>query len=714
MRRLLMSSALILGCWALGFPLYASAQAPVPSNEWAGMNLNHKATRQDSVDWSRLDLVRKPPKVSETERDRSGEKDGLIGPMLVYGGKGRDESIVVYDSVGRPAAVVVRRDFFKRPDDAVATLEHGCHLGRGEDIEDLVSGGRIPDLQTMMERPFTEMDSVLPPRDVGIPGGFRPESVLVLRLGIPKKDLHALLVVVVERFIHGRRGTDFLEQFADMPGVYIVERVRIRFVLRKKEPSAPISPDDPLYLKPGKKKRKKLLGIFGGGSPDAPRIGFSVGGSGLGVGTGKKKGPEIRDQWGLRAVGYLPFDQEGSAWRIADGEERNVVVAVVDSGLDMTHPDGPRYVWTNPGETPDNGVDDDGNGFVDDVHGWNFVDESPDLTDRRGHGTFVAGIIAAKRNNGLGIAGIDPGAVILPVKVADENGAATSLDIARGIRYAANHGARVINVSLGSPGLSQIEQLAVNYAAAKGAFVVAASGNEGRPIEELGPAAARRVFTIGGLDFGGARSTVSSHGPNNALMAPIEDIYSLHSKDAPWKGPAGDRERLYLTQSGTSFAAPIVAATAALMLSKDPTLAPDDLKAVLAATAVDMEEPGWDDETGFGALDAAAALRGRPEDAAVIQITEVVRNLDDRKRLESVDLYAWIRGVPRYEVQVGRGERPRRFQPAAGPFSGDRTYEWVARIPASRLRGGRSWTLRIFGTASDGREVSARTVVETR
>jgi hypothetical protein len=195
------------------------------------------------------------------------------------------------------------------------------------------------------------------------------------------------IVVALNR---GLSKDKFKRQFKDRPWVYAVEDIFLRRIQDQ--------PNDPLYQRAGR-LRKKSKGGFGIGLGGI-RLGKK---KGLGVGLSLGKGKESAgadDQWALRYVGYKPINSPDSAWKIEGGEESNVVVAVIDSGLDLAHPDGPKYIWQNEGEIADNGVDDDGNGYVDDVNGWNFIEDNQDLTDRKGHGTFVAGIIAAKRNNG--------------------------------------------------------------------------------------------------------------------------------------------------------------------------------------------------------------------------------------------------------------------------------------------------------------------------
>jgi len=200
------------------------------------------------------------------------------------------------------------------------------------------------------------------------------------------------------------------------------------------------------------------------------------------------------------------------AWDLATGT--GVTVAVVDTGLDMSHVDIASNVWTNAGEIAGNGIDDDSNGFVDDVHGWDFVNGDNDATDDHGHGTHVAGIIGASANNLEGIAGIAPESKILPVKVMDDSGTGSWDNIISGIRYAADMGARVINLSLGATfgvALDIIQSIdpdyydaviqpirdALIYAENHRAIVVAAAGNSSVDVNRVVPAAFDEAISVG-------------------------------------------------------------------------------------------------------------------------------------------------------------------------------------------------------------------------
>ena len=192
--------------------------------------------------------------------------------------------------------------------------------------------------------------------------------------------------------------------------------------------------------------------------------------------------PRKSEQWALDRANVE------DAWEYLESEghpawgDRNIVVAVIDSGVDYTHEDLAGNMWVNAGEIPDNGQDDDNNGFVDDVYGADVVgstyDHDGDPQDDNGHGTHVAGIIAAQGNNGIGIIGVAPNAQIMAIKAAQYSGALTSTDISEAILYAYQQGADIINMSFGGSGRSVLEEEALAVAFSN-AVLIAAAGNSG-------------------------------------------------------------------------------------------------------------------------------------------------------------------------------------------------------------------------------------------
>lgn len=278
--------------------------------------------------------------------------------------------------------------------------------------------------------------------------------------------------------------------------------------------------------------------------------------------------------WGLDAVSAPEVWQAGYTGK-------DVVVAVIDSGVDFTHDDLDDNIWVNAKEVFGNGVDDDRNGYVDDIIGWDFVSYDNNPMDVEGHGTHVAGTIAAERN-GSGVIGVAFDAKIMPIRVLGERGGTDSA-IAEGIYYAANNGADVINLSLG--GNSPLPELAraIQYATERGSIVVMSAGNDG--LSQPGyPAQYARNWgiAVGAIDEYGYMAETSTWASNFAgsdpalryVVAPGLDVYSTV--------PGND----YKTYGGTSMAAPHVAGVVALMLNANPNLTPAQVRQIITQTAI--------------------------------------------------------------------------------------------------------------------------------
>jgi subtilisin family serine protease len=257
-----------------------------------------------------------------------------------------------------------------------------------------------------------------------------------------------------------------------------------------------------------------------------------------------------------------------------------IVVAVVDTGVDYTHPDLDDNIWRNAGEIAGNGIDDDRNGYIDDIRGWDFVasDNNPMDLDFDGHGTHIAGAIAAERND-VGITGVAPNAKIMPVRVLPAFGRGEWDNVAAGIRYAADNGANVINLSiLGDEFVApDVVNNALQYANNKGSVVFMAAGNSG-DIQPVYPARNPDSLgmAVGSIDVRGRMDDSSNRAgsrPLDYLVAPGVEIVSTT--------PDED----YELRSGTSMATPQVAGVAALVLNANPTLTPAQVEYILTTTA---------------------------------------------------------------------------------------------------------------------------------
>jgi len=292
-------------------------------------------------------------------------------------------------------------------------------------------------------------------------------------------------------------------------------------------------------------------------------------------------------QWNLPQI-HLP-----EAWDYTVGS--STPIAIVDTGIDLDHPDLAAKLWINPGEIPDNSIDDDHNGYIDDWRGWDFVEGDNDPQDLNGHGSHVAGIAGAQSNNGIGIAGVSWNAGLMAVRVLNSDGYGWWSDIASGILYAADAGARVINLSLGDTTSSGAVEEAIAYARERGCLIVAAAGNkESQPI--LYPAALDGVMAVAATGPGDSLYPNGNRGPQMDVAAPGMGIFSTWATGS------------YCTKTGTSMATPHVSGLANLIWTLRPWLSADEVAAFIENTAVDIGDPGWDERTGWGRIDALEAV----------------------------------------------------------------------------------------------------------
>jgi subtilisin family serine protease len=302
-------------------------------------------------------------------------------------------------------------------------------------------------------------------------------------------------------------------------------------------------------------------------------------------------------QWGPALI------DAPAAWNRTTGRA-DVVIAVLDTGIDLAHSDLAGQMWINPGEIPNNGLDDDGNDKVDDINGWRFnrdagggPDESNDVSDGYGHGTHVAGTIAAHGDNGLGVAGMAWGCRLMVLKVLDDSGDGWYSDVAAGLAYAVDNGARIANLSLGGPDDDSLMQDAIDYAHARGVLVVAASGNVYQgDYSVLYPAAYEHAVAVAATNSSDRRSSFSCYGPEVDLSAPGSSVYSTCLGSS------------YCYRSGTSMATPHVSGLAALIWSYHSTYTATQVTQLMFDTARDIEQPGWDPYTGWGRINARGAL----------------------------------------------------------------------------------------------------------
>ncbi len=303
-----------------------------------------------------------------------------------------------------------------------------------------------------------------------------------------------------------------------------------------------------------------------------------------------------------RALGEAPFPEVpalgGQQWGIdlvkapevwARGYQgEGMVVAVIDSGVDYNHPELQNNIWRNNDEIPNNGIDDDGNGYVDDFRGWDFVGDDNNPQDLESHGTHIAGTIAASINGGETV-GIAPKAEIMILRVLDEAGVGRVSDGIEAIRYAADNGADVINFSSGGRRFVGAELDAIRYAESRGVVFVSAAGNDRLQTPDFPAATADRVgIAVGSVDRANRFSNFSNQAgpqPLDYVVAPggdggVEDVGDIYST-VPLFLPGSQ----YSFFAGTSMATPHVSAVAALVKQANPSLSVSEIERIIMETA---------------------------------------------------------------------------------------------------------------------------------
>jgi len=298
--------------------------------------------------------------------------------------------------------------------------------------------------------------------------------------------------------------------------------------------------------------------------------------------------------WGIPRIGAP------QAWQTTHGSEE-VVVAVIDSGVDYSIPELAQSMWVNRAEIPDNGIDDDGNGYIDDIHGWDFRDnDNSPFTGTRlhWHGTFIASIIAAWPGKNA-IVGVAPGAKIMDIRFLDSKNLFYGQDwktFAKAVNYAVDNGASIINLSIYSNGRPRaVLEQAIRRATEKGVIVVAIAGNDGLPQVSY-PAKYDFVTAVSAINHSDQLAAFSNYGSEIILTGPGEMITSLI--------PGG----FLATRSGTSFAAPFVSGTLALILSANQHITGTQAVALLEESATDLGATGHDNYFGYGLVNADAAV----------------------------------------------------------------------------------------------------------
>jgi subtilisin family serine protease len=424
-------------------------------------------------------------------------------------------------------------------------------------------------------------------------------------------------------------------------------------------------------------------------------------------------------QWALHNTGIEGGIEDADidapeAWDIQRGSP-DIVIAVIDTGVLLSHPDLSANIWTNSGEIQDNGMDDDGNGYIDDVVGWDFVTathvypgedgfpQDNDPTDFQGHGTHVAGIAAAVGDNNLNIAGVCMHCSIMPLRAGykDPNGYGIlqHFDILNAIYYAASNGAHILNMSFGSTEESTMMRSALEYASTRGLILVAAAGNFGSDVDIGYPAGYDPVIAVAATNWFDQRSiwtpcAGSAYGHHIDLAAPGDIILSTHLNNS------------LMYMSGTSMAAPLVAGAAGLLLSERPWLTPQDVRLILTSTT---DPKNFDQYIGSGRLNVHRALL--MSDAPLGEIQAPV-NTQYVSGILEITGTAGGPGFQEYWLEYGAGNYPASWHMIARsstPVSGGSLAAWdLSEVP----NGSHMLRLNVSDTGGNISRIFRRVIVD--
>lgn len=357
--------------------------------------------------------------------------------------------------------------------------------------------------------------------------------------------------------------------------------------------------------------------------------------------------PFFNDLWGLHNTGQRSHYEEDAdidapeAWTVTRGSG-DVIVAVIDTGIDYTHPDLISNIWVNTGEISGNGVDDDGNGFVDDVHGFDFINGDADPMDDHSHGTHVAGTIAASGDNETGVIGVAPNVSVMALKIFDAEGRTSTDSIVQAIDYAVSNGAQISNNSYGGSGFSRSLLDSISRANDAGHIFVAAAGNNARDTDAspFYPSGydLPNVISVAATDYSDGLASFSNYGAGTVdLGAPGRFIKSTV--------PGGG----YTWFSGTSMASPHVAGAVALLVSQNPELTHSEAISQVLSTTDPIHALQGRTVTG-GRLNAARMLGRTATNPVRIKLNQESYFIGEEIRIELFD--ADLMGVETVEVTV--------------------------------------------------------------
>lgn len=399
------------------------------------------------------------------------------------------------------------------------------------------------------------------------------------------------------------------------------------------------------------------------------------------------------------------------AWDLTEGNS-NIIVAVIDTGVDYLHPDLAGNIWVNNSEIIDNSIDDDNNGYVDDIYGYDFYNDDSNPMDDNFHGTHCAGIIGANGNT-TGISGVARNIKIMSVKSFNSSGEGYDIGIANAMNYAVNNGADIINCSWGYNGHSDLIEDVFQYADSQGVILVAAAGNESIDVGTVEPARFPEVICVGAVDSNGTLAYFSNYGDKMDVVAPGVDILSTKwsgftqpNSNMPYSTPEhtlnipSPNASDYLILNGTSMAAPFVSGLSALVLSHFPSISQDSAIQKILDNCTDLGSPGFDSIYANGLINAFNTLTSttsysppggqlnlqkvyaypNPADSAV-RISFVIENTADKAELFILSKHGKVlKKITEKNLNIGINKIAWDLTTQNNQSVGNGGYYWILKV----------------------------------
>lgn len=406
-------------------------------------------------------------------------------------------------------------------------------------------------------------------------------------------------------------------------------------------------------------------------------------------------GQAYDDLWGIKKI------NAAGAWDQTTGSD-TIIVAGIDTGVDRNHPDITTNMWMNPNEIAGNNIDDDQNGYVDDIQGWDWVNNDNDPMDEHGHGTHTVGTIAATGNNGIGVVGVNWKSKIMALRFLDARGSGSIENAVKALQYAADNGARISSNSWGCACNSQVQDDAVKYEHDRGMIMVAAAGNSNADAISFSPAAADYAVTVSASTSSDTKASFSNWGEKIDVTAPGVDILSIRASINPMCTADRTVGTDYCHVSGTSMAAPHVAGLAALLLSVNPSLTNEEVRQLLRQGSDDLGTAGKDRDFGYGRINAVKTIAL----ANTHPLTPVITSPTSRTTIsgQSISITGSVGGpnFANYKVEIGKGRTPLSWTVVTTSTTQPTTDSVLATINSSQLSEGTN-IIRLTATDTTGK-----------